>query len=120
MRAVFLCIAASACLGAVMKVPLTHQPKTKAQFLAMKQWRAEAAARFNAQAGGEQTKALTDEFPDSYAILGGAATCIERLGVLARLGIDKCVVSGPNLAARGPGEDAATSFIEDVAPALRA
>ncbi|MBS03294.1 MAG: hypothetical protein CMQ24_11380 [Gammaproteobacteria bacterium] len=74
----------------------------------------------HAQAGGEQTKALTDEFLDSYAILGGAATCIERLGVLARLGIDKCVVSGPNLAARGPGEDAATRFIEDVAPALRA
>ena len=73
----------------------------------------------HAQAGGEQTKALTDDFIDSYAIVGGTGAVTERLSALTTLGVDKFIVSGPNLAARGPSEDAAARFIEEVAPALR-
>lgn len=73
----------------------------------------------HAQAGGEQTKALTDEFIDSYAIVGGTAAVTARLSGLSALGIDKFIVSGPNLASLGPGQDAAARFIEEVAPTLR-
>ena len=72
------------------------------------------------QQGGNQTTALTDEFMDGYAIIGGARPCVERLQGLAEMGIDKFAVTGPNFTARGPVElEAAERFTEDVMPALK-
>ena len=72
------------------------------------------------QVGGAQTKTLTDEFIDCYAIAGCVSSESKRRGALSQLGIGKFVHFGPNLAAQGPGEDAKARIIEEVAPALRA
>ena len=72
------------------------------------------------QQGGQQTTALTDEFMDTYAILGGAEHCKDRLRELIALGIDKFAVSGPGLDARSPESLAAASqFTAEVMPGLR-
>lgn len=73
------------------------------------------------QQGGNQTTALTDEFMDSYAIIGRADYCAERLQGLAEMGIDKFAVTGPNFTARGEAElQAAERFTGDVMLKLRA
>ena len=75
----------------------------------------------HAQADGKQTTALTDEFMDSFAVIGGADYCIERLSALTNLGIDKLSIAGPGF--RAGSEDAqlaASNLVERVMPALRA
>ena len=72
------------------------------------------------RAGGQQTTALTEEFIDGYAIVGGPDHCASRLGDLVDLGIEKFLVMGPNFAA--PAADAraaAARFADDVLPRLR-
>ena len=72
------------------------------------------------QSGGQQTTALTEEFIDGYAVVGGPEHCAARLGDLVELGIDKFAVMGPNFAAANPeAQAAAVRFAEDVLPALR-
>jgi len=75
----------------------------------------------HAQSDGGQISALTDEFMDSFAILGGVDECVERLGRLAALGIDKFSITGPGLPI-GPedAQVAARNFVERVMPACRA
>jgi 5,10-methylenetetrahydromethanopterin reductase len=72
------------------------------------------------QQGGRQTTALTDEFMDTFAVLGGVEHCTGRLQELIQLGIDKFAVSGPGFDARSPEALAAASqFTAEVIPALR-
>jgi len=72
------------------------------------------------QRGGSQTTALTNEFMDRFAIIGPVDHCVERLGELIELGVDKFAVTGPNFNVRSPqGRDAAAQFTEGVLPALR-
>jgi 5,10-methylenetetrahydromethanopterin reductase len=54
------------------------------------------ARRYNMGAHGqrtEHTSALTDDFVDSYAVLGPVSRCIERLEELVELGIDRFALS---------------------------
>lgn len=44
----------------------------------------------------EHTKALDDEFLDRFAVCGPPDTVIERLRQISALGIDRCVVTGPD------------------------
>ena len=70
--------------------------------------------------GGSQTTALTDEFIDGYAVVGGVDHCVARLGELIDLGIDKFAVAGPNFAAPLPeAQAAAARLTDDVLPQLR-
>ena len=41
-----------------------------------------------------QAGTVTDDFIDHFAIVGPPETCLERLGALARLGLEKVVVGG--------------------------
>ena len=69
--------------------------------------------------GGQQTTALTDDFIDGYAIVGGADHCAARLGALVALGVDKFAVMGPNFAANSPeAQVAAKRFSDEVLPRL--
>jgi hypothetical protein len=52
--------------------------------------------KHHTQAGSPQTKTLTPEFIDEYAIVGPAAHCIERLRSLAVLGLERIIVIGPS------------------------
>ena len=72
------------------------------------------------QAGGRQTTALTEEFIDGYAIVGGPDHCASRLNDLLELGIEKFLVMGPNFAApSAEARAAAARFAEDVLPQVR-
>lgn len=74
----------------------------------------------HAQAGGQQTLALTDEFMDGFAIIGSADHCVRRLAELEALGLDKFLVTGPNFMAREPeAQVAAAKFTGEVLPRLR-
>ncbi len=44
------------------------------------------------RADSAQARLLPDEFVDSYAIVGSPGACLERLGALVELGLDKLVV----------------------------
>jgi 5,10-methylenetetrahydromethanopterin reductase len=72
------------------------------------------------QPGGQQTTALTDEFIDGYAIVGGADHCSRRLEALIELGIEKFALAGPNFAAKAPeAREAAARLTEEVLPRFR-
>jgi 5,10-methylenetetrahydromethanopterin reductase len=60
------------------------------------------------QAGSSQAEVLSDEFVDSYAIVGPAGGCIERLLAMAELGISKVVVIGVS-----PGSDRETAAVAE-------
>jgi 5,10-methylenetetrahydromethanopterin reductase len=69
---------------------------------------------------GRQATALTDEFMDSFAILGPAEHCVDRLAALIELGLDKFALTGPNFNARSPqAQEAASNVTDAVLPALR-
>ena len=55
----------------------------------------------HAQSGGNQTTALTDEFMDSFAIIGGASYCVDRLAALAEKVSKQGGVGGPVALASG-------------------
>jgi len=67
-----------------------------------------------------QAAALTPELTYYFAVVGALDACIERLGELAGLGLDKLLIAGNfSVAATAEGREAQTLF-EDVAlPALR-
>lgn len=71
------------------------------------------------QQGGSQTTALTDDFMDQFAIIGGVDEVVDRLGTLIEMGVDKLAVTGPSFTARSPeGREAAANFSENVIPQL--
>jgi len=74
----------------------------------------------HARGSGSQTTVITDEFLDSFAILGSADHCIDRLGALVELGIDKFSIAGASFASRDPeSAEAGLRFIETVVPQVR-
>lgn len=74
----------------------------------------------HARGDGAQTTVLTDEFLDSFAILGSVEHCVDRLGALAELGIDKFAITGTRVDGGGPETtDAAARLIEQVVPQVR-
>lgn len=71
----------------------------------------------HAQADGDQTNTLTDEFMDSYAIIGSADHCIDRLSAIKALGIDKVSIVGPNFRSQsGDAKQASDNFVTQVMP----
>ena len=62
--------------------------------------------------GSPQSKALTDEVIDAFAIAGPPSYCLERFAELAEMGLRRFFVMGPG---RGADEDDAAA----VAPPLR-
>ena len=70
--------------------------------------------------GGQQTAALTDDFIDSYAIIGAPGYCADRLAQLGELGVSKFAVIGPNMVTpTAAAQAAAARFTESVLPRLR-
>ncbi len=67
----------------------------------------------------EHTGALDDDFVDRFAVVGPPERCIERLGGLASLGIDRVVVVGSTFGAdRDDARTATELFTTEVIPAL--
>jgi len=71
------------------------------------------------RAGSAQAAQLTDEFIDSFGIVGPAEHCIARLRALAALGVERFIVVGPSIDAdREAAGLARRMFADDVLPAL--
>lgn len=68
--------------------------------------------RSHTRGDSAQAGILSDEFVDSYAIVGPPDLCVERLRALASLGLDKVVVVGATL---GAGREAAALAEESIA-----
>ena len=74
----------------------------------------------HARTGSEQSKKLTDDFMDGYAILGGVDDCVTRIQELKSMGITKFAVSGPNFSAKDPdAQHADRQFTKEVIPQCR-
>ena len=52
--------------------------------------------KHHTQAGSPQTKSLTPEFIDEFAVVGAPSQCISRLRELAALGVERVIVIGPS------------------------
>ncbi len=66
---------------------------------------------------GSQARVLTDDFIDTFAIVVSVDHCVDRLGQLVELGVDKFSVSGASYASKDPEVvTVASRFIEEVAP----
>ena len=69
---------------------------------------------------GGQASVIPDDFLDTFAIMGSVDHCVDRLGRLVELGLDKFSVAGASFGSRDPeAGDAAARFIEEVAPQVR-
>ncbi len=74
----------------------------------------------HSRAGSPQAGRLTSEFARDFGVFGPPSYCVEKLGRLVELGIDRFMVVGP---APGSGSTEASHagerFVEEVMPALR-
>jgi 5,10-methylenetetrahydromethanopterin reductase len=69
----------------------------------------------------EHTAALAPDFVDRFAVVGPPERVVERLGELARLGLDRFVVTGPTFGAdRDDARFAGRLVVTEVLPALSA
>ncbi len=70
-------------------------------------------------AGSPQAQHLAGEFAERFAILGPASYCIERLGKLVELGLDRLVIVGPSAGADPAlAREAESRFAAEVLPTL--
>lgn len=66
------------------------------------------------------TAVLDDDFVDRFAVVGPAERCIERLGELAALGLERFVLSGPSFGADPEAARlAGRLLVTEVVPGLR-
>ena len=71
------------------------------------------------RAGSPQAAQLTDEFIDSFGVVGSPEHCVGRLRDLAELGIERFIIVGPSIDSdRDAARVARQLFVEDVLPAL--
>lgn len=77
--------------------------------------------RAHTRAGSPQAERLNAGFADTFAVLGDAERCVNRLRALVELGLDHLVIVGPSLGADPTDARAAHArFVRDVLPQLRA
>jgi len=76
--------------------------------------------RHHTMSGAPQTRQLTREFAERFAILGPTGECVRRLREIAALGLSKLMIIGPSAGAdAGEATAAMARFATDVLPALR-
>ena len=73
----------------------------------------------HAQAGSVQSGQVTQEFASTFGIFGPSDYCVQRLGELIELGIDRFFIAGTTLDPSHPYADCSVRFVEEVAPQLR-
>jgi 5,10-methylenetetrahydromethanopterin reductase len=65
---------------------------------------------------GDHVQTLTDEFIDSFAVIGPPTRCVERILEIVELGVTSFMI-GPSLVR---GDDGYDELVDDVLPAVRA
>ena len=71
------------------------------------------------RAGSAQAEAVTAEFGHDFGIFGPPDHCVQRLGELIELGIDKFFLVGSPIDPSVPASAASERFVAEVAPQLR-
>ncbi len=76
--------------------------------------------RHHTMSGAPQTRQLTRDFAERFAVLGPSEECIRRLREIAGLGLSKLTIIGPSAGAdAGEATAAISRFANEVLPALR-
>ena len=77
--------------------------------------------KHHTQSGSDQTRVLTAEFIDHYAVVGPAAHCVAKLEALESLGLSKVIVVGPSAGSdRDHARESAAEMTRVVLPAFAA
>jgi len=69
--------------------------------------------------GSAQAAAIPAEFERAFGVFGPPGYCVERLGELAELGIDRFILRGSPLDPADPDSAASERFVQEVAPQLQ-
>ena len=68
----------------------------------------------------EKAARSSQDFIDTYAIVGSADTCVDRLRQISELGISKVIAVGfAETASSNNGRFATETFLNQIAPALK-
>jgi 5,10-methylenetetrahydromethanopterin reductase len=73
----------------------------------------------HSRAGSPQEGNVTAEFARDFGIFGPPGSCIDRLGPLIELGVDRFILRGTPLDPANPDSASAERFVQEVASALR-
>ena len=73
----------------------------------------------HAQAGSAQSAQVTQEFAASFGVFGPSDYCVQRLGELIELGIERFLIAGTTLDPSHPFAECSETFVSEVVPQLR-
>ena len=65
------------------------------------------------RADSQQASLMTPEFVDSYAVVGDPEVCIERVGALEKLGLDKLIFVGATMGSNRDTAEQSDALIRD-------
>ena len=72
----------------------------------------------HAQAGSAQSAQVTQEFAGTFGVFGPADYCVQRLGELIELGVDRFMLTGATNDPNHPHSEASETLVQDVLPQL--
>ncbi len=75
--------------------------------------------RQHGRLGSPQESAVTPEFMREFGVFGSPAYCVDRLGSLIELGVDRFILRGTPLNPANPDFATAERFVQEVASALQ-
>tara|TARA_Y100001970_G_scaffold58354_1_gene74045 strand:+ start:6116 stop:7186 length:1071 start_codon:yes stop_codon:yes gene_type:complete len=94
-------------------------PVSDAQRKVMNELHENYDMKSHTRADSQQASVLTPEFVDSYAIVGNPEVCIEKVGMLETLGLDKLIFVGATMGTnRDIAEQSDTLIRDEVLPSL--
>ena len=88
-------------------------PVSEAQRKVMSELHDKYDMNSHTRADSQQASVLTPDFVDSYAIVGAPETCIERIGALNRLGLDKLIFVGATMGTNRETASESDALIRD-------
>ena len=94
-------------------------PVSDAQRKVMNELHENYDMKSHTRADSQQASVLTPDFVDSYAIVGNPEVCIERVGMLEALGLDKLIFVGATMGTNRDIAEQSDALIRDeVLPSL--
>ncbi len=73
----------------------------------------------HAREGSPQSAQVTQEFAGSFGVFGPPDYCVQRLGELIELGLERFMIAGTTLDPNHPNSECSERFVGEVAPQLR-
>ena len=73
----------------------------------------------HAREGSPQSAQVTQEFAGTFGVFGPPDYCVQRLGELIELGVERFMIAGTTLDPSHPYSECSERFVSEVAPQLR-